>query len=49
MTPKSKCCNSTITVGAFASLCDNCGNSVNPETGEPFINSDTGKPYKDVY
>lgn len=43
---KSKCCNSTITVGAFASRCDRCGNSVNPGTGEQFIDSDTGKPHE---
>jgi len=33
---KSKCCNSTITIGAFASECDECGNSINPDTGEPY-------------
>lgn len=32
----SKCCNATITVGDFASVCDECGNSVNPDTGEPY-------------
>ena len=32
----SKCCNATITIGDFASECDECGNSVNPDTGEPY-------------
>jgi len=32
----SKCCGSTITVGDLASECDNCGASVNPDTGEPY-------------
>ena len=32
----SKCCNATITIGDFASKCDECGNSVNPDTGEPY-------------
>ena len=32
----SKCCNSTITVGMFASRCDECGMSVNPDSGEPY-------------
>ena len=45
----SKCCNSTITIYDFVSLCDKCGASVNPDNGEPFINSDTGKPYRKMY
>lgn len=32
----SKCCNSSITVGTFASECDNCGNSVDPDTRESY-------------
>jgi hypothetical protein len=32
----SKCCNATITIGDFASECDECGKSVNPDTGEPY-------------
>lgn len=32
----SKCCNSTITIGVFASKCDECGNSINPDNGEPY-------------
>ena len=32
----SMCCNSTITVGMFASRCDECGNSVNPDDGKRY-------------
>lgn len=32
----SKCCNSTIRIGRFESWCDKCGNSVNPDSGEPY-------------
>ena len=32
----SKCCNSTITIGDCASECDECGMSVNPDTGESY-------------
>ena len=33
---KSMCCDAHITVGDCASECDECGNSVNPNTGEPY-------------
>lgn len=46
---KSKCCDSIITVRDFYSLCNKCGNSVNPINGDPFINSDKKEPYKSVY
>ena len=46
---KSKCCDSKITIRDFSSQCNKCGNSVNPITGEPFINQETGKPYKCIY
>jgi len=36
METKSKCCDASITVGDYASRCDECGNSVNPTTGEPY-------------
>ena len=32
----SKCCNATITIGDCASECDECGMSVNPDTGESY-------------
>ena len=32
----SNCCNSTITVGMFASRCDECGNSVSPDDGKHY-------------
>lgn len=32
----SKCCNHTITIHDFSSQCDECGRSVNPDTGEPY-------------
>lgn len=33
---KSKCCNASIIIGMVASVCDECGNSVDPDTGEPY-------------
>lgn len=32
----SKCCNHTITIHDLSSQCDECGRSVNPDTGEPY-------------
>ena len=32
----SNCCNSTITVGMFASRCDECGNSVSHDDGKHY-------------
>lgn len=32
----SKCCNAPITIGDCASECDECGMSVNPDTGESY-------------
>jgi len=33
---KSKCCDAMIIVGDCASECSECGNSVNPDTGESY-------------
>ena len=33
---KSKCCDAHITIGDCASKCDECGNSVNPDSGLPY-------------
>lgn len=32
----SKCCDAPIRIGQFTSWCENCGNSVNPDDGEPY-------------
>lgn len=42
----SNCGSYDITIGSFATRCNGCGASVDPDTGEAYMDSQTGKVIK---